>query len=154
MLTCGIPQAYYLGVFAVAFGAAGACTHGDLLLRNCHSLIVVYWFSRRRIAGGRRWLSLVPFPFIFNSSRWLAGLSLGMTGSNPPDPVQGKSSDFQLFSSLRSRRAASRQLISASPVKGLVRKQLAPAFSACARASSVAKAVMKMNGAGYPLASR
>jgi hypothetical protein len=83
VFTRGISQTYYLGVVAVAFGTAWACTHGDLLLRNCHSPIVVYWLSRRRITGGRRCLSLIPSPSIFNLSRWLIRLSLGMTASNP-----------------------------------------------------------------------
>src|SRR6202040_1787389 len=34
-------QRNYLGFFTVAFGTAWTCTHGGLLLRNCHSLIVV-----------------------------------------------------------------------------------------------------------------
>ncbi len=41
MFTRRTSQRDYLGVFAVAFGTAWACTHGGLLLRNCHSLIVV-----------------------------------------------------------------------------------------------------------------
>src|SRR6266436_2384179 len=51
-------------------------------------------------------------------------------------------------------RAASRQLIKASPAKGFVRKQIAPAFKARARAFSTEKAVMKMNGTRYPSESK
>ena len=42
--------------------------------------------------------------------------------------------------------AAPRQFIKVGPAKGLDRKQVAPAFSACARLISLGKAVMKMNG--------
>ena len=42
VFTRRISHTYYLGVFAVAFGTAWACTHGDLLLRNCHSPILLY----------------------------------------------------------------------------------------------------------------
>lgn len=175
MFTRRISQTYDLGVFTVAFGTAWACTHGDLLPRNCHSLIVVYWLSRRRITGGRRCLSLIPSPSMFNLSRWLFRLSVGMSGSNPAmsverrcrfapvaGPVAGgrcaMSHQAQYghlwFPSPWSRRAMSRQLINASPVKGLVRKQLAPAFSARSRALSVENAVMKMNGTRYPSAAK
>src|SRR6266567_7775760 len=51
-------------------------------------------------------------------------------------------------------RAASRHLTRASPSKGLVRKQVVPACGARARALSMAKAVMKMNGARCPLVSK
>jgi hypothetical protein len=34
----GISQAHYLGFFTVAFRTAWARTHGDLLLKDCHSL--------------------------------------------------------------------------------------------------------------------
>src|SRR5262245_4553450 len=51
-------------------------------------------------------------------------------------------------------RAASRQSIKASPAKGLARKQVAPALRARTRVLSMEKAVMKMKGTRYPLASR
>jgi hypothetical protein len=39
--TRGISQTYCRGVFIAAFGTAWLGTHGDLLLGNCHSLIVM-----------------------------------------------------------------------------------------------------------------
>src|SRR5947208_2569712 len=76
MFTCRISQTNYLGVFTVAFGTAWACTHGDLLLRNCHSRSWCIALSRRRMIGGRRCRSLIPSPSIFNSSRCLVRSSL------------------------------------------------------------------------------
>jgi hypothetical protein len=51
-------------------------------------------------------------------------------------------------------RADARHLIKMSPSKGLVRKQVAPAFIARARLISTGKAVMKMNGTQCPWARR
>jgi hypothetical protein len=51
-------------------------------------------------------------------------------------------------------RAVSRDLIKASLSKGLVRRQIAPAFRTCARTVSPGKAVMKMNGTRCPRSSK
>src|SRR5258707_6207149 len=51
-------------------------------------------------------------------------------------------------------RAVSRQLIKVTLSNGLVRKEIAPAFSARARIVSSGKAVMKMNGTRCPWASK
>jgi hypothetical protein len=173
--TRSISQAYCRGVFIAAFGTARLCTHGDLLLGNCHSLIVMCCVISPSDYRGRRCRSLVPSPSIFNLSRCLVRSSLRITGQKPLTSVERSSCLFRCRRTDRSRevrdaaptqvrhfpllppsscRAASRHLIKASSAKGLVRKQVAPAFRARVRAVSTEKAVMKMNGTRYPSASK
>ena len=62
-------------------------------------------------------------------------------------PVIARRSDALSYADGRSSSAASRQAISVGVANGLVRKQVAPAFSARARTLSSGKAVMTMKGA-------
>ena len=112
-----------------------------------------------------------PRPITANGSilRWLFGKSYWFGSSytfvchlddsspmpcwRPKRPAQAsysgrQDSGFHLpASSRRLLRAISTQLINTDPAKGLARKEMAPAFSACVRMFSSGNAVIKINGA-------
>src|ERR1700730_183848 len=80
MFTHGVPQRDDLGIFTVAHRATRLSTHGDLLLRNCHSPMILCCFISPSLRKDDDVSSVAPFAFMINLSRGLVPVSLRITG--------------------------------------------------------------------------
>jgi hypothetical protein len=146
MLSCRVSQRNNFRVFVVAHRTTRGGLHGVLLLRNDRCYMAPSRFGWKAVAS-----NLNPSHASINSSKCLAHSSLRIVrfhDRRAPELIRA------LLQPQCSPSAHSRHLANVSPSNGLVRKQIAPAFSARARLISTGKAVMKMNGTLCPWARK